>query len=163
MWYAWHVNKTIYLRDEDAPLWEAARELSGDKLSPVIVEYLRKFVAEKEAEAKGNERIVIEFTDSKDFDKPKAKGFYGRWIFPLTSPFKIKNSINQELSYAIAESAKGKVVVYLERRHSDGRIQSRELRVQDSFDLQPFGTELDRLALHAALKKRGVPVEELDI
>ena len=68
------MNKTIYLKDGEGPLWERARELAGDKLSPVIVSALKQFVVVKEAESKGFQRIEVSFNDSDDYDVPKRKG-----------------------------------------------------------------------------------------
>jgi len=81
------MNKTIYLRDEEGPVWERARELAGDKLSPVIVTALKHFVAAKEAESKDFERIQLDFDDSDDHNLPKRKAFYGRWVFPPSKPY----------------------------------------------------------------------------
>lgn len=45
------VNKTIYIKPEDANLWDRARELSHGKLSAVLMEALREYVLKKEKEA----------------------------------------------------------------------------------------------------------------
>ena len=47
------MNKTIYVRDEDVATWEKAKDLAGDKLSPIIAAALRRFVAQQEAAAQG--------------------------------------------------------------------------------------------------------------
>jgi hypothetical protein len=39
-------NKTIYVRDEDARLWELAERLSGGSVSSLITEALRRYVAQ---------------------------------------------------------------------------------------------------------------------
>ncbi len=43
------MNKTIYIRDEDAPTWEKAREASGGHLSPIIMAALKQWLAEQES------------------------------------------------------------------------------------------------------------------
>lgn len=38
------MNKTLYIRDEDAEIWDRARKIApGGKLSPIIVEALRRY------------------------------------------------------------------------------------------------------------------------
>jgi hypothetical protein len=39
-------NKTIYVRDEDAKLWEMAERLAGGSVSSLITEALRRYVAQ---------------------------------------------------------------------------------------------------------------------
>ena len=100
------MNKTLYIRDEDVPLWDRARELAGDKLSPVVVESLKRFVAEEEARPKGFERIVLEFDDAKDNGKPKRKAFSGRWIYSETEPLEIDDEQGESrYVFCIAETA----------------------------------------------------------
>jgi hypothetical protein len=65
------MNKTIYLPDEEAETWEKARRLANDRLSPVLLKALKEYVAAKEAEAAGFERIQVEFEDSDDYGLPK--------------------------------------------------------------------------------------------
>ena len=86
------MNKTIYIRDEDVQTWDRARELAGDKLAPVIVDGLKRFIKEKEAEAiveKGFERIEVEFSDATAHHIPRKKAFYGRWVFPYSKPLAV--------------------------------------------------------------------------
>jgi EXLDI family protein len=52
-------NKTIYVSDDDMPLFERAQELSGDKLSSVIARALRRFVEVEEARGRGLEEITV--------------------------------------------------------------------------------------------------------
>jgi len=153
------MNKTLYIRDEDAPLWERARELSNDRLSPVIVESLRKFVADKEAELRGVERIVIEYNDAWEGGKPTAKAFLGRWLIDPRQPYMEAYSSRR---YAIADTPKGGVVIF--GTNEDDEYGT--LEVFSSFDDAFAGAtvgSLQRSALHEALRRRGVPVEELDV
>ena len=48
-------NKTIYIREEDLPIFEEAEKLGGDSLSAVIAEAVKRFVSVKKAEAGGME------------------------------------------------------------------------------------------------------------
>jgi hypothetical protein len=156
------MNKTLYLRDDEAPIWDRARELSGDKLSPVVVNALKRFVAEKEAQAKGYERIVVEYNDALDHRLPKVKAFYGRWIINREKPYELRDEDGREGDfYSVAETAKGNLVVY---KHTESEEASwgHKLLIYGSFQEAAADREVNP-AIREAVKRRGVPVEELDI
>jgi hypothetical protein len=50
---------------------EQARRFANDRLSPVLLKALKGYVAAKEAEATGFERIQVEFEDSDTTDFPR--------------------------------------------------------------------------------------------
>lgn len=52
-------NKTIYVSDDDLPLFERAQELSGTNLSSAIVRALRRFIELEEARQRGLEEITV--------------------------------------------------------------------------------------------------------
>jgi EXLDI family protein len=52
-------NKTIYVSDDDLPLFERAQELSGANLSSAIVRALRRFIELEEAKQHGVEEITV--------------------------------------------------------------------------------------------------------
>jgi hypothetical protein len=161
------VNKTLYLRDEDGPLWDRARELSNDKLSPVVVSALKSFIAEKEAQSTGFGRIIVTFQDADDHNLPKAKSFYGRWIIPPEEGFgyasDFDNFDRDKNCFAVAVTAKGNIVVYSWRIDAQsGDNYRHSFRVYSSF--QEAATDNDvNWAIRQAMERRGVPVEELDI
>ena len=166
-----YMNKTLYIRDEDLPIWDRARELAGDRLSPVIVESLKRFVAEREALASGFERIVVEFNDASDNGLPKAKAFYGRWIIDRDGPWRIGVSMDGDfIGYrvvSVAETAKGGVVVYRyfeagNSPTSESQAVAHGLLIFRSFEEAAAHSEVSS-AVAEALRRRGVPVEELDI
>jgi hypothetical protein len=161
------MNKTIYIRDEDVPIWERAKELAGDKLSPAIVAGLKRFIADREAEeaeAKGFERIEVSFNDADDHHIPKKKAFYGKWIYPPEHKEVFKQHDEDGENwwyYAVAMTAKGSVVVYSWESDREGMGNYR-------FDIFPslvFAAADNRVnsAITATIRKIGVPVEELDI
>jgi len=162
------VNKTIYLPDEEAETWEKARKLANDRLSPVILKALKEFVAEKEAEVKGYERIQVQFEDSDDHYIPKIKAFNGKWIFGPAEPLRIWNSDETVGdAYCVAVTAKGNIVVYMWKllAWSDGDEPSEgayRLLVFPSFEEAARDNDVND-AIREAIKKRGIPVEELDI
>jgi hypothetical protein len=212
------MNKTLYVREEDGAVWERARELAGDKLSPVIVTALKKFVAEKEAELNLMDRIVIRYSDKENGGRPTAKAFYGRWLITREEPYPAvrtlappePSAINYMLnpysvdspslpslasrlspnlfkastpalslsptnsyrgltppnwlpkSFAVATSAKGGVVLFV--FEGDPELPSAVIHTFGSFEvaLEECGGEF-KAPLHEALKRQGVPIEELDV
>jgi EXLDI family protein len=52
-------NKTIYVSDDDLPLFERAQELSGANLSSAIVRALKRFIELEEARQRGLEEITV--------------------------------------------------------------------------------------------------------
>jgi EXLDI family protein len=52
-------NKTIYVSDNDLPLFEHAQELSGANLSSAIVQALRRFIELEEAKQRGLDEITV--------------------------------------------------------------------------------------------------------
>ncbi len=168
------MNKTVYLREEEVPLWEKARELSGDKLSPVIVSALRRYVAETEANARSFERIVVEYCDKNDNGIPKAKAFYGKWIIPPDGAFfaYADDALEDEAEdfepgtaardcVAAAVSSKGVAVFYSWRSEAEGREEER-LQIFPNLASAAYDWSVGHAAKEA-IKRQGVPVEELDI
>ena len=159
------MNKTVYLRDEEGPIWERARELASDKLSPVIVAGLKRFIAEKEADeagAKGFERIVLSFQDAADNLIPKKKAFMGKWIISPKKPYKQHTEDGAEVdSYAVALTPKNAAVLYYWTEDGD-HFFGKRLRVFPSLHDAAADPSVQWAALKA-IEQIGVTVEELDI
>ena len=79
------VNKTLYIREEDVPTWDKARELTGEKPSSFVVQVLRQFVSERNSKPEGFERIVLNYVDDP---MPVAKAFVGRWVIRPDEAFR---------------------------------------------------------------------------
>jgi hypothetical protein len=167
-----HMNKTLYIRDEDAGVWERARELAGDKLSPVVVNALKQFVTEKEASARGHVRIVLKY---KDGELPKAKAFCGTWIIPPHERFCEKSDeplfgignhnddVGLQRCFSIAITAKGAVVVFSFWSDRTSGTQSNE-----KFETYPSLLAASEVyeykwAMSETFARYGVPIEELDL
>jgi hypothetical protein len=156
------MNKTVYLRDDEVRTWEKARELSGDKLSPIIVTALKRFISEKEALGKGFERIEVAFHDADHNNLPAIKAFYGRWIIDRSEPLPRKLRNRAELDkFAVAETAKGNVVVYM-HKEKDQKTWGHKLRIYPGFEEAAEDEDVN-YAIRKAMERRGVPIEELDI
>ena len=153
------MNKTIYLRDDEVQIWERARELSGDKLSPVIVEALRRYIAEKNALAKGFERLVVQYYQN---DLPCKKAFWGRWIIPLDKPFQVSGDEDTRTYFgSVAQTAKGNIVVF--ERAEDGEDVGYQFGVFPSYEEGANDKRAFGYVLAEAIRREGVPIEELDI
>jgi hypothetical protein len=157
------MNKTIYIRDEDVPVWERAKELAGEKLAPVIVEGLKRYIADKDAEAasrKGFGRIVVKYRDAEEEGLPRVKAFNGRWIFPEGSPLDVSEEPDDPLYCAVAETHKG-AFVFLSWEGGT-RSPWKTFEVLPSLEAALADDNIRDAAIKT-IEKRGVPVEELDI
>ena len=76
-------NKTIYVSDDDLPLFERAQELSGSNLSSAIVRALRRYIELEEARQRGLDEITV-IVNSEGAHRRKR--FLGqrlvRWLQP---------------------------------------------------------------------------------
>jgi len=158
------MNKTLYLKDEDGPIWDKARQHAGDKLSPILVDALKKYIAYKESEAKGFERIEVRYQDSENNFKPTAKAFYGRWIITPEEPHEVvQHEDRYNKQHALAVTAKNNVVIYTWYIDDDDKTC-----FQYSFNIFPSFDEAFAINEYNSVARRayeviGVPVEELDI
>lgn len=165
------MKKTLYVRDEDEPIWERARELFGDTLAPTIAQALKRVVHEKEAEmgkAKGFERIEIEFDDSDCGNLPTKKAFTGRWIIPPEAGYVTNTFADEpEEGFVVAITAKNRIVVHGWRYQFDQMEQNFFrtgfwLGIYENFQ-EAAKDKRATLGANEAYRRSGVPVEELDI
>jgi EXLDI family protein len=79
-------NKTIYVSDDDLPLFERAQELSGANLSSAIVRALRRFIEIEEASQQGLDEITVIVNGD---GAHRRKRFLGqrlvRWLEPTAN------------------------------------------------------------------------------
>ena len=159
------MNKTLYIRDEDIEIWDRARELAGDKLSPIIVAGLKRFIAEKEAEEaerKGFGRIEISYNDAGHHGIPKRKAFTGKWIYSLDEPLRFSSEDGDKTwYYAIAQTSKCNFAFLSWEGDWEGMSNYR-FHVFPSLEAAAADNDLNSAA-RQAIKKLGVAVEELDI
>jgi len=82
-------NKTIYVRDEDLPVWDAAAAAAGEgNLSLFVVDALRRRQSEPEPDEM--QRIVLTLLEIDDQfgDYERQVAFWGRWLIePSDSRF----------------------------------------------------------------------------
>ena len=157
------VNKTLYVRDEDAPVWEKAQGLADGKLSSLVTNYLKRYVATQEAATKGYERIVLRLHEN---EIPKAYAFQGRWIIPPHKPFVVVRHDFPDDCYAVAETPKHNFVflswigIYGDP-DPDGYFELERFDVADSLENKP--EHIPASVIAEAMKRMGIAVQELDI
>lgn len=70
-------NKTIYVSEKDASLFEQAKEIAGEALSSVIVRALREFVTRNLDRKKGMKEITVKVGIDR---AEREQKFIGSWI-----------------------------------------------------------------------------------
>lgn len=76
-------NKTIYVSDDDLPLFERAQELSGDNLSAAVVRALRHFIEIEEGRQRGLEEITVTLNGEGALQRKRFLGYrLARWLQP---------------------------------------------------------------------------------
>jgi hypothetical protein len=155
------VNKTLYVKDEDAPVWDKARELVGDKLSLFLTNHLKVFVAQKEASLRGFQRIVLQFTYK---GLPRAMAFNGRWLIPPAKPFVAKMDNGGDDNYAVAITGKSNVVVFnfIGTETTSGYCWGNLISF-GSFEEASRNEAFPDHLIEEAMKIHGIEIEELDI
>jgi hypothetical protein len=117
-------NKTIYIKDEDMPLFERAAEIAGDSLSSVIADALRDYVRRKGAEGAGIREITLEVGTwpGKGEKNTRKVAFEGTKLGDLTVFSGQTNSRDDRgVDWEIYRTKKGKYLIY---RHVWSRWQN---------------------------------------
>jgi EXLDI family protein len=79
-------NKTIYVSEDDLPLFERAQELSGANLSSAIVHALRRFIEIEEAKLRGFDEITVTVNGEGAHRRKRFLGYrLVRWLQPTAN------------------------------------------------------------------------------
>ena len=101
-------NKTIYVADNDLPLFERAQELSGTNLSATLVEALKQYIANfaPAEEKEGFETVTIKVSEGGSY---LTKQFSGR----LVAQYRLaaRNQPRVQL-FELYKTVKGKFALY---------------------------------------------------
>jgi hypothetical protein len=154
-------NRTIYVRETDAEVWEKAERLAGGSLSALIAEALRRYVEQEEQkERMGMESIEIEFWGPGDI--PYQAEFVGRWLL-WPDEWETRTGepgYDAGAYYGVALTQRGNIAVYV-RHVNDGFAPI--LQTYKSFEeAESEGMPGDILAIAAAEIHDGY-VQKLDI
>ena len=121
-------NKTLYVKDSDAPIWEQAEKLAVNGVSSLVTMLLKNYVDQHPApDEQGMTTITVEcrhkfgvtFNRSKDPVHPVKKSFVGRWLIPPEEKLTQEYASTETQQYApeffaIAQTKKGAIAVYEE-------------------------------------------------
>ena len=99
-------NKTIYVADDDLPLYKRAQELGGGNLSAAISAALRRFVEVEEGREQGYEEIVVRVGTGVGRRQRFSGVLLGEWG---------RSTNEREEAYRVYRSRSGKYVVHVER------------------------------------------------
>jgi EXLDI family protein len=72
-------NKTIYVSDDDLPLYQRAQELAGGNLSSAIAGALRRYVEVEEGRREGYEEITVKVGPGVGRKQRFAGALLGEW------------------------------------------------------------------------------------
>ena len=99
-------NKTIYVSDDDLPLYTRAQELAGGNLSAAIAAGIRRFVEVEEGRQEGYDEITVRVGPGRG----RRQRFTGVLLGELG------RSTSQRVEvYRVYRTRKGKFVVHVER------------------------------------------------
>ncbi|WP_066366491.1 EXLDI protein [Herbidospora mongoliensis] len=100
-------NKTIYVADDDLPMFERAAQLAGGKLSAAISTALQRYVEMEEGREEGYEEVILKVGQGTAVRKQRFAGLLlGEW----------GRTVGQrDERYRVYRSRKGKYVLHVER------------------------------------------------
>jgi EXLDI family protein len=99
-------NKTIYVADDDLPVFERAQALAGENLSATIARALRRFVAVAEAGAAGFAEITVKVGNNGTYVN---KAFLGRELARRRTR---ERDAHRMVTQDVYQTAKGRLVLY---------------------------------------------------
>ena len=106
-------NKTIYVSDDDLPLYQRAQELAGSTLSATITTALRRFVEVEEGRKQGFDEIVVRVGPGLGRKQRFSGVLLAEW----------ERSTNERTeTYRVYRSRSGKFVVHLERSEAHTNV-----------------------------------------
>lgn len=100
-------NRSIYISDEDLPLYQRAQELAGGSLSAAISRALRKFIELEEGRLEGFDEIVVKVG--------QAPGRKVRFSGVLLGEWGRATSSGRVDMYRVYRTRTGKFAVHLDR------------------------------------------------
>jgi hypothetical protein len=168
-------NKTIYVKEEDLPIYERAAKIAGDSLSGVVSDALKEYVLRKEIEGAEIKETIIEVgTWGADEDKNTKKIiFEGEKLAELTEyDDPSENDKTSGADWEIYKTKKGKYLVYRYKwSRGEKEINRAEYFIINSLPetSEPVKTEggqeiiLPNKLIQKALRGTRTAIERLDI
>jgi EXLDI family protein len=159
--------KTIYIKDEDMPIFERAVEIAGDNFSSIVSDAVREYVARKDLQGGGIKDIMLEIGTWQSDGKKDIKKitFQGEFLAEATD-----QSGGGITNWRIYRTKKGKYFIY-RREQNDADTGCADYYVADS--LPETGTiikteddrriEVPASLIQKAMERDTTPIERLDI
>lgn len=124
-------NRTLYVRDDDLPLWERAESYAAEQnrsVSAVVAEALKSFLP---AQIKAGDMSEIRVETGEE--PVVTRAFIGRWLVE-PDPDRTRTEVDgydAEFYWGIALTRRGKIAAY--SAHYNG-VHPAKLEVYDDFD-----------------------------
>jgi EXLDI family protein len=99
-------NKTIYVSDDDLPLYARAQELAGSNLSAAIATALRRYVDVEEGRLEGYDDVIVRVGTGVGRKVRFSGARLGKWE---------RSTSSREDTFRVYRSRTGKFVVHTER------------------------------------------------
>ena len=99
-------NKTIYVSDDDLPLYRRAQELAGGNLSAAISTALRRYVEIEEGRQEGYDEIIVRVGPGKGRKQRFSGVLLGEWGHSTSQRVEV---------FRVYRTRTGKFVVHVER------------------------------------------------
>ena len=106
-------NKTIYVSDDDLPLYQRAQELAGSTLSATITTALRRFVEVEEGRTQGFDEIVVRVGPGLGRKQRFSGVLLAEWV---------RSTNDRTETYRVYRSRSGRFVVHLERSEAHTNV-----------------------------------------
>lgn len=155
-------NKTIYVADEDLPMYQRAQELSGRNLSATITKALRRLVEAEEAKLADFEEITVRVG--------QGHGHRQRFIGVLLAEYG-RSTKDKSEQFRVYRGRSGKFVIHVERSAetlwtagADGTAQGwrKHFSSEQQWGSTPRTATLEVVETLEELRAR-VPVELFDL
>jgi hypothetical protein len=158
-------NKTLYIRDEDTPLWERAEQAAQQlrqSVSQLVTASLRQYLPSISTPDNATEDIRVRVggrvkpradVPSSPADYDRTEAFTGRWLVPPGDQSQSRStSQTTGYHYAVALTRRGKIAVY---RYHPQALRPATLEVFDSVEAASLPADIEEKA-DAALGRETV-------
>lgn len=104
-------NKTIYVTEDDLPIFERAQELAGNNLSATIAQALKRFIRAEEAKRAGFQEVAVKIGENGTYVQ---KRFMGKELARTQIADPHEETLTE---YIVYETAKHRYALYMKTRH----------------------------------------------
>jgi hypothetical protein len=158
-------NKTLYIRDEDTPLWERAEQAAQQtrqSVSQLVTAALRQHLPSISTPDDATEDIRVRVgprvdplnnVPSSAADYGRTEAFTGRWLVPPGDQSQSRSTLQTTgYHYAVALTRRGKIAVY---RYHPEALRPATLEAFDSVEAASLPADIQEKA-DAALGRESV-------